>query len=305
MIGNADILAFAGAIFCGILAVIVAWQDWRSPAHLAFVAGMAVMALSEVCLAFTVGAATPEEMVNWQNWRLIAMSFLPGIWLFFSLTYARGNYSEFLKRWRLLLMAAFLLPFGLIIPFGGHLIVSAGRAETGHWMFGLGIPGALLNLLILLGTVLVLVNLERTYLAAVGTMRWRIKFMILGLGVIFVVQTYVSTQVLLFHNSLNLSLQAVNTMALLLGCGLILRALARRGHFDADIYPAHSVFYNSLTVLLTGIYLLIVGVFAKIVQFFGGDMNFTLKAFALLLALVLVAVLLVSDRARLTVCLLY
>ena len=138
----------------------------------------------------------------------------------FSLTYARGNYSEFLKRWRFVLVAAFLLPIALAIILGNDLIDPnrVGQTEPGQgpWMFGLEIPGTVLNLLCLLGSVLVLMNLERTYRAAVGTMLWRIKFMILGLGVIFAVRAYVSSQVLLFH-AVNLSLEAVTATAMLLG----------------------------------------------------------------------------------------
>ena len=59
--------------------------------------------------------------------------------------------------------------------------------------------------------------------------------------------------------------------------------------------PSH----NSLTVLLAGAYLLIVGVFAKVVAFLGGDATFAFKAFVLLVALVLLTVLLLSDRVRL------
>lgn len=291
-------LAFASAIFCGILALIVAWNERRSLAHWAFVLGMVALAVEDVCFALTADAASPQEMVAWQNWRLIAMSFLPGVWLIFSLTYARGNYSEFLKRWRWFLAAAFVLPIGLAIVFGDDLIVKVGQTETGHWMFGLGIPGTVLNLFFLLGAVLVLMNLERTYRAAVGTMLWRIKFMILGLGVIFAVQAYVSSQVLLFH-ALNLSLETVSATAILLGGALILRSLFRAGHFNTDVYPSQSALHSSLTVLLAGAYLLIVGVFAKVVVFLGGDASFTLKAFVLLVALVVLAVLLLSDRVRL------
>ena len=295
---NADMLAFASAIFCGILALIVAWNERRSLAHWAFVLGMVALAVEDVCFALTADAASPQEMVAWQNWRLIAMSFLPGVWLIFSLTYARGNYSEFLKRWRWFLAAAFGLPIGLAIVFGDDLIVKVGQTETGHWMFVLGIPGTVLNLFSLLGAVLVLMNLERTYRAAVGTMLWRIKFMILGVGVIFAVQAYVSSQVLLFH-ALNLSLETVSATAILLGGALILRSLFRAGHFNTDVYPSQSALHSSLTVLLAGAYLLIVGVFAKVVVFLGGDASFTLKAFVLLVALVVLAVLLLSDRVRL------
>jgi putative PEP-CTERM system histidine kinase len=297
---NADILGFSSAIFCGILALIVVWNERRSVARWSFVAGMVAMAAGDMCFALTTDASMPQEMVYWQNWRLVAMSFQPGIWLLFSLSYARGNYSESLKRWRLALLGA-ILPIGLAILFSDDLIVSdsVSRSETGHWMFGLGIPGVILNIFSLLGSVLALMNLERTYRAAVGTMLWRIKFMILGLGVVFSVQLYVSSQVLLFHNTLNLSLEAVNATAILLGGVLILRSLFRTGNFNTDVYPSQSAVHNSLTVLLAGAYLLIVGVFAKVVAFLGGDASFTLKAFVLLVILVLLAILLMSDRVRL------
>jgi putative PEP-CTERM system histidine kinase len=297
MSGDSDMLAFASAVFCGALALIVVWNGRRQVARWAFVAGMAAMAAEGVFFALTADAAAPDEKVHWQNWRLAAMSLLPGIWLLFSLTYARGNYSEFLKRWRLLLATAFLLPIGLVIMTGDNLIVSAGQTKTGPWMFGLGIPGYALNLLTLIGLVLVLMNLEQTYRAAVGTMQWRIKFMILGLAVVFAVKSYVCTQTLLFH-AVNVSLENVSATATLLGGALILRSLFRAGHFNADVYPGRSAMSNSLTVVLAGAYLLMVGVFAKVVAFLGGDASFTMKAFVLLIILVLLAVVLLSDRVR-------
>jgi putative PEP-CTERM system histidine kinase len=298
MTSNADMLAFASAFFCGGLALIVTWNKQRSVAHCAFVAGMLALAVADVCSALTTYAALPEEMVHWQYWRMVAISFLPGTWLFFSLTYARGNYLEFLKRWRLVLVGAFLLPIGLVIFFGKDLIISVGKTESDHWMFSLGLSGLIFNLSCLVGWVLVLMNLERTYRAAVGTMLWRIKSMILGLGVIFAVRAYVSSQVLLFH-AMDLSLEAVTDMGMLLGGLLILRSLFRAGHFDTDVYPSHSAVHNSLTVILAGVYLLIVGVFAKVVVFFGGDASFTLKAFVLLVTVVLIAIGFLSDRVRL------
>ena len=41
-------------------------------------------------------------------------------------------------------------------------------------------------------------NLEQTFRSAVGTMRWRIKFVVLGLAVIFGAQLYVRSQAILF-----------------------------------------------------------------------------------------------------------
>jgi putative PEP-CTERM system histidine kinase len=295
---NAVIFAFAGASISGALALVFAWYERRSTAHLSFVVGMALLALESVFNGLTASATLPDEMIYWQNWRLLAMSFLPGVWLFFSLSYGYGNHRELIARRRLLLGVAFVIPVVLIVCFRNALIISVGQAEKGgHWMFGLSPSGIFLNSFFLIGTVFVLMNLERTYRAAVGTMRWRIKFMILGLGVLFVVRAYISSQSLLFH-AVDLSLQTVNSGALVVACLLIVRSLFRAGHFEVDVYPSHAVLHNSFTVLLAAIYLLIVGVFAKVVTFLGGDASFTLKAFIVLVALVLLAVLLLSDRVR-------
>jgi len=293
----AAMLAFAGALFSGALAFMVCWREHKSIAHRSFAAGMAVLAAESIFNGFSLHTTSVKEIVYWQNWGLVSISFLPGIWLLFSLNYGRGNYREFLKRWRIALVLAFLLPIALVGLYQGKLIVSAKQNTAAHWIFALGIPGIVLNCLFLLGAVLVLINLERTFRASVGTMRWRIKFMILGLGVLFVVRSCISSQVLLFH-AIDLSWQTVNSCALLVACLLILRSLFRAGHFDMDVYPSHSVLQGSLTALLAGIYLLIVGVFAKLVTFGGGDAAFTLKAFVMLIGLVLLTVLLLSDRVR-------
>ena len=169
------LFAFAVALFCGALAFSVAWNERRSIAHLSFVAGMALLAVESVFSGLSWEAATLDDAIFWQQWKFLAMSLLPGVWLLFSLSYGRGNYREFLSRWLFLLAAVFLLPPSLEIVFNDKLIAAANQSR-------LGTSGYVLTLLFLVSLVLVLMNLERTFRASVGTMRWRIKFMIIGLA---------------------------------------------------------------------------------------------------------------------------
>jgi putative PEP-CTERM system histidine kinase len=289
-------LVFFSALFSGVMAFMVVWREQRSIAHRAFVAGMAVLSLENIFNGLSLDATSGDEVIYWQEWALTAMSFLPGIWIFFSLSYGRGNYREFLKKWRIVLFFSFMIPVGLVVLFHGNLIISVVHEK--EQILKLETPGIALYILFLLGALFVLMNLERTFRASIGTMRWRIKFMILGLGVLFAVRSYTSSQALLYQ-ALDLKLQIVNSGALLIGCGLIVRSLFRAGHFDMDVYPSRSVLQNSFTVLLAGIYLLVIGVFAKVVTFLGGDAAFPLKAFVVLVALVLLTVLLLSERVRL------
>ena len=292
-------LPFASAACSGALAIGVLFRARRSVARWTFAAGMAVLAAEGVCSGLTAGATSPEGIIYWQQWSLLALSLLPGVWLVFSLSYARGNAREFLTKWRLPLAGAFLLPVALAAVFRESLIISLQLdAAADHWMLRLGWSGIALYLFLLVGSVLVLTNFERTFRASVGTMRWRIKYMVLGVGLLFLVRAYTSSQTLLFRG-VDLTLEGVNSGACVVAAALVLRSLFRAGHFDLDIYPSQSVLQGSLTVLLAGIYLLIVGVFAKVVTYLGGDAAFQLKAFLALVSLVLLAILLQSDRVRL------
>lgn len=291
--------AFASAIVSVVLALAVLARGRRSLAQWAFAAGMLAFAAANVLYGFELRAAGEPAVMTWQNAEWVALSLLPGPWLLFSLSYARGNYREFLSRWSFVLVAAFLVPLVLAIFFW-DLTVSGivFNEKDQHWLLRLGTAGFVLNLLQLLSALLVLMNLERTYRAAVGTMRWRIKFMVLGLGVIFSVMAYTASQVMLYH-SLDLWWPIANSGAVILGGALIVRSLLREGNFETDVFPSHAIVQNSLTVLVAGIYLLIVGVVAKLVTFLGSDASFPIKVAIVLLGLVLLALVLLSDRVRL------
>src|SRR5438093_12564212 len=99
------ILPFASAFLSAALAVIVARKERRSVAHWAFVAGMAALAIEGSFAGMAAQARLLARMDRWQSLQLVAMSWLPGLWLLFSLCYARGNYQEFLRRWRFTLTA--------------------------------------------------------------------------------------------------------------------------------------------------------------------------------------------------------
>jgi putative PEP-CTERM system histidine kinase len=304
-------LHFASALFGGAIALIAVFRQRRSLAGWLFIAGMALLSCESIFAALMADAVVAEEVVHWENWALITMSFLPGVWLLFSLSFARGNYREFLAKWRLVAGAAFLIPITLVLCSHGKLVAGAVfLPASDQWLFPLTLAGWTLCWVSLLSAVLILMHLERTFWASVGTMRWRIKFMMLGLGVLFAARVYTSSQALLLSVQVPIgdrvlsltgpesAAATVNSAALLLGCLLMLRSLFR-GSSDVAVYPSHAGLHKSVTVLVAGVYLLIVGVFAKLVQWLGLTGSFPLRTFLILVSLVLVTVLLLSDRVRL------
>ncbi len=264
-----------------------------------FSVGMAAFAFEAICQARLTDAPGPTSALYFEHLRTLALAVIPGLWLAFSVTYARGNAREFLKKWRWTILGAFIVPIAAATVFRDNLVSAiSDEGQGGVWTIRIGWSGAVLYLAVLIVAVAILMNLERTLNASVGTMRWRIKFMILGVGVLFLVRLYTCTQVLLFRE-INLTLEGLNSGALLIAALLVLRSLFRTGRFALDVYPSQSVLQGSLTVFLAGIYLLIVGLFAKVVAYLGGDAAFAPKAFLILVSLVLLAILLQSDRIRL------
>ena len=281
------------------LAIAAVFKAQRSFTRWAFAAGMAVLAIESVLMALARSADATEDALRWQEWRMLAMAFVPGSWLLFSRNYARPQ-GVTLTAWeKAKAIGAFAIPLLIFALFRHDLVASAKEMARGsQWMIRLGSAGDMLFLVVLVAAVGVVVNLERTFRASVGTMRWRIKYVILGVGLLFVARIYSSSQVLLYRG-IDSSLESVGSGALIVAALLIVRSFFRAGHFEMEVYPSQAVLQNSLTVLIAGAYLLSVGVLAKIVTHYGGDTAFATKAFLVLVALVVLAILLQSDRARL------
>ncbi|MEA3213071.1 MAG: hypothetical protein QOE70_6128 [Chthoniobacter sp.] len=259
---------------------------------------MLVFAGEGLLQGLSIRATRPEDLVWWQSCTLVAKSIGPGVWLAFSLVYSRGNYREFLRRWRVVLaFVAILPPLIALLCFRGLIspVHSAPSPEL-IWL-ALSAPAKLLNALILISVLLILTNFERTFQAAVGTMRWRVKFLLLGLGLIFGARIFTRTQTLLFSGQ-DLGLVDIETGALLIGCVMIGVAHLRRGLSEVDVYPSHAILQNSVTFVLAGCYLFLVGVLAQVVKWLGGSSTFQLQALIILAGVAGLGVLLLSERLR-------
>jgi len=292
------VLSLAAGMFSAALAVAAARRKQHSLATWCFSVGMAIFALESLFAAIGNDTLVPERAAFWQTLSLATKSFLPGVWLLFSLTYSRASYRDFVARSRWFLVGAFSIPLLSLAAFYSPLIYPvAYDPPSSGWALRLSEPAKILNVLILVSTVLILTNIERTFRAAVGTMRWQIKFVVLGLGAVFGARIYTASQALLFSDYSSSEL-GIETAALLVGCALIAVAYVRSGFSEIDVYPSRAVLQTSVTVLLTGLYLFVVGILAQIVARFGGAAAFPIAAFVVLLGAAILAVLLLSERAR-------
>jgi putative PEP-CTERM system histidine kinase len=291
-------LPFVAAILSLLMAGVSLIPRRRSFARWCYFAGMALLGIDSLCAGFTLGAVLPSEVRRWLTLGLVAESFLSAAWLGFSLTYSRGDSKETLARWRIPLAVVALLPIGLSLGFQQKLLEFAPGGQAGDALdLRLGTSGKALNVILLVALVWILMNLEQTLRSAVGTMRWRIKFVVLGLAVIFGAHIFVRSQALLF-STYDIQWSGVESSALVIGCLFCALAYARTGFAELDLYPSRSLLRSSVTVFVVGGYLFVVGILANIVSRFGGGESFQLAAFVLLLGMAGLGVLLLSDRLR-------
>ena len=294
-----EISAFVAAALALLLAGGGVLTGPRSISRWAFAAGMAILAVEALFSALAMEPAPRDEILLLNRHRFLATAAVPAVWVLFSLSYSRGNAGEFFKKWRWFCLAYLVVPLlsGILWPEQLCEMVDVPNGQTGVWFVRLGWLGKALFGSLIIGAVLILMNLERTFRTAAGVLRWRIKYIVLGVGLLFATRIYTASQALLF-SGYSAPLLFVSVVALLLCCLSISFSILRSKSVDIEVYPSHAVLRHSISALLVGAYLLTVGLFAKVVAALGGTAAFQLKALLILLAIIGLSALLLSDRVR-------
>jgi putative PEP-CTERM system histidine kinase len=293
-------LSYLASLSSLLTALLVLYRDPHSFVHRTFAGGMAILSVQAMLTGWGFYDISYVEVTPWQLYQLIPYALSLGVWLAFSLTFARANYREFLVQWKWVILASFALPLVPVIFFWDQVYVGGPIfGETSMSLFvRVGWAGYALRLFYLIGAVLILMNLERTLRYSIGHSRWQVKFMVVGVGSIFGARIYTDSQVVLF-SMLEISMESINMGALLIANILIAHSLRRARLLKFDFHLSHSVLYGSVTVFLVGVYFIAVGVVARTVFYLRGTHDPALTTFFVFVAILGLAVLLLSDRLRL------
>src|SRR5687768_15483219 len=144
------VLAFGSAGLGAILAIGSALKARRLPDRWAFAAGMAALSAERCFAGLMAGAVSPNAAYHWQSARLAALGLFPGVWLLFSLSYARGNAQEFRHKWRYAIGVAFVVPALIGFLLRSKLIASTELLEGSRFLlFRLSAYGGLHYLILL------------------------------------------------------------------------------------------------------------------------------------------------------------
>lgn len=290
------LIATIAAFACGAIAIFAVVGSLRSLTRWAFGIALVGFGAEAVFNVWARQAESPTEIAHWQVASLLALSFILGPLGFFASRYARGRTGAAFSSIEIAFAVGTVIVPVIAFLFAADLVALVTMLSDGEpWVIILGNAGVGLHYAMLLTAIFVLINLERTHRASVGTMRWRIKFLVIGMSVLMFVRLYTSSQAILF-NSVTPNLNLLNAIGLIVACILMSRTLIRSGHFDIEVYPSQKVLQSSLTIFIVGAYLIAVGVFAKVASYLGGDAAFDIKALGVLIALVLLGILLQSDR---------
>ncbi len=291
-------IALFNVFLCTGLAFFVFWEDKRSLIHSLFALGMTALAMKQLFGGLAVNSSLPMEVILWKKNELTAASFLPGSWLLFSLIFGRPHYKNFIKKWQWPIAISVAAPILPVIFFRGALLETPVQGGDEHLsIIPLGWSGYTFHLLYFLSSVMIVTNLEETLRASTGIKRWQIKFIVLGLGAIFAVQLYIISNALLF-SSINLEMESISSFTLLVANILILFSLFRSRFLTVDIYFSQTFLFNSITILVVGIYLVTVGVLAKIIRYLDWNRTVPVGTIFVFAALLWLCVVLLSDHLR-------
>ncbi len=299
MLNYFAILPILSAASCIGLGLFTLSRNPRHPANIGFMLGMVGLATVETgnSLVFISGIKGQTSLPGLQI-ALIGQAVLPPAWLFFSLVFARANYKEILSRWVPVLigigMVSVFFAFRTGSPnfFSFYLTIDNLKSSIFSSQTPLLISGTLgqyFHIYIIIGVVLNLVHLENTLRASSGSKRWQIKYVIFGLVAIHASYIYLSTQVLLFSSLKTHTILSVSVV-MLISVGMMAFFIIRHRLLDVDIFISRYIVYNSLTILIVGLYFLGIGLLAQGIKYFGipfSEFFTTVFVFISILALII------------------
>ncbi|TMA04542.1 MAG: hypothetical protein E6J89_19975, partial [Deltaproteobacteria bacterium] len=140
------VLSFAAAYFSLIMAAVVLLREKHTFVPRVFATGMFLLAAEELCRGLGYRAILPADVLYWQKRTMAISALIPGVWLAFSVSYARVNSSKSLSRWKGWLIASIAIPLAFVVVFGKSIFTGSSQLEDAErWVLSFDWAGRALE----------------------------------------------------------------------------------------------------------------------------------------------------------------
>ena len=264
----------------------------RSRSGVYLSAAISATALTDL---FDLLSLTSLEPFFWKTCALTAEALLPPFWLLCSLTCFRQS-----GPWRLsparkagVAVTVLFLAVQQILPLKAFFYAPDFPFER---LLFLADAGFYYYIALLLCLIMVLVNFEITFVNASPDAVWKIKYELIGLGIVVAVQVFYYSQALLYR-SLNMNYLSLRSFLYLVATGLIAYSLAfRRGKVRVQV--SRQVAFKSVIIITVGIYLILLGILGKGMQYFSSIFSRNIVISLVFITGTGLLILLLSDRFK-------
>jgi putative PEP-CTERM system histidine kinase len=244
---------------------------------MAFCLGMASLALMEFANFMALRVTPIEKGLLWIRLSLLGEVLFAGNWLLFSVVFAKEDIKSVIKKWRWAITLAYILPgvlFVFLLAMNQVLVIG----DLG--IIKLEIVAKYFHLSLLIIVIVILMKLENTFRSSSGLERWRIKYMLFGIGAILLFYVYILSRRLLY-NTIELNNIYIMSAAILAASILIALSIIRNKIVDGNLYISRKVIYSSFSLIAIGLYTIIIALSAQILKTF--DIQKTLRLDILLI----------------------
>jgi putative PEP-CTERM system histidine kinase len=249
--------------------------------------------LAAACFATSLWAGSVALAGGTDSVNALLETLRSGAWAIFMVHLLRGVIQEHrnLPRWALAapILALMLASVALDLP----LLLGAWQM----WLANVGWLTQGQRIVRILLAVAGLLLVENFYRNASRQSRWHINLLTIGIGALFVYDIVLYADAALYKrvsSSLFVARASVSTLA----APVIALSVARNRRWLSDIRLSQNIVLHSSTLLISGIFLLAIGVTGEVLRNTGVTWGPVLEITLVFGAIVLVAIIFTSGRAR-------
>src|SRR5437867_6056978 len=286
----------AGAAALG-LAALVLWKDRWSSFNRSVASALAAAGLIQIGNGLAL-LDTAHSLV-WLRSALLAELWLAATlpYVGLSLMTPLASEADGAAKWRARAIALLSCALGGLVWSGQVLVMKT--AESGVQVNGAGSLARVLFVFLLLSLALGIAQLESILRALGEPLRYRLKFVLVGLGALAGYLIYQASQFLLVP-VWQADEVLVGSLTTLISVGLVAFGLGRYRLQEVKdkIYVSPQMLYGSVTFIVIGLYLFGIGLLGEIVRLSGLPLSISLSAVMVFIGTIGLVVLLSSRTVR-------